>query len=122
MSGSVPCIVVSTAAVAREIFQTQDATFSSRPKLLAFKLLKDDQNIATSPYGPYWRRLRKIAKTELFSPQRHASYANTRAEEIRFMMQVLVDESRRGEAINLKSWLHGVNDNIMTRMLMNKRY
>ena len=122
MSGSVPCIVVSTAAVAREIFQTQDATFSSRPKLLAFKLLKDDQNMATSPYGPYWRQLRKIANSELFSPRRHASYANARAEEIRFMMQVLVDESRRGEAINLRSWLHGVTDNIMTQMLMNRRY
>ena len=122
MSGSVPCIVVSTAAVAREIFQTQDATFSSHPKLLALKLLKGDQLMATSPYGPYWRQLRKIAKSELFSTQRHASYANARAEEIHFMMQVLVDESRRGEAINLKSWLHGVTDNIMTQMLVNKRY
>ena len=98
--------MVSTAAVAREIFQTQDATFSSRPKLLALKLLKGDQLIATSPYGPYWRQLRKIAKSELFSTQRHASYANARAEEIHFMMQVLVDESRRGEAINLRAWCH----------------
>jgi hypothetical protein len=90
--------------------------------MLALKPFKGYQLITTSPYGPYWRQLRKIVKSELFSPQRHASSANAHAEEVSFMMQVLVDESRRGEAINLKSWLHGVTDNIMTQMLVNRRY
>ena len=37
------------------------------------------------------------------------------------MMAILVEQSAKGEAINVKSWLFEVNGNVMTKMLVNKR-
>ena len=38
------------------------------------------------------------------------------------MMEELVEDAKEGTAVNLKSWLFGINANDMTRMLTNKRY
>lgn len=37
------------------------------------------------------------------------------------MMQVLLEASNRGEALNLKQWLFETVANSMTRILLNKR-
>ena len=121
-SGSVPCIVVSTAAVAKEIFQNNDAVFSSRPNMLSYVVKHGRKTMGTAPYGPYWRQTRKVANQELFNPRRHASYEKSRLEEIRHMMKFLLGESKQGNVVNLKSWSTGVTANVMTQMLMNKRY
>lgn len=120
-SGSVPCIVVSTAAVAKEIFQNNDAVFSSRPNLLNYVVKYDRKTMGSAPYGPYWRQARKVANQELFNPRRHVSYERSRLEEIRHMMKILLNQLKQGNVVNLKSWSTGVTANIMTRMLMNKR-
>ena len=121
-SGSVPCIVVSTAAVAKEIFQNNDAVFSSRPNLLVYNVKTGRKSMGTAPYGPFWRQARKVANQELFNHRRHASYEKSRLEEIRHMMKNLLSESKQGNVVNLKSWSTGVTANVMTQMLMKKRY
>ena len=120
-SGSVPCIVVSTAAVAKEIFQNNDAVFSSRPNTLNSVVTYGRKSMGTAPYGPYWRQTRKVFNQELFNPRRQATYERSKLEEIRHMMKNLLNESKKGNDVNLKSWSTGVTANIMTRMLMNKR-
>ena len=117
-----PCIVVSTAAVAKEIFQHNDAVFSSRRRTLNSEVTYDRKSMGTAPYGPYWRQTRKVYSQELFNPRRQASYESAKLEEIRHMMKNLLNESKQGNDVNLKSWSTGVTANIMTRMLMNKRY
>ena len=73
--------------------------------------------------SPYWLKLRKLCRSELFSPKRHASYETVRTEEIHHMMKLLLEMSCNGETvINLKGWLYGVTVNNMTRMLVNKRF
>ena len=122
--GSQPCIVVSTAAVAKELFQLNDAVFSSRPRrlfLTVFLGTAEYKNLVGAPYGPHWRQLRKLCNMELFSPRRQASYQKMRTEEIHNMMRILLENSQSGKASNLKLWLYGATVNIMTRMLVNKR-
>lgn len=123
-TGSQPCIVVSTAAVAKELFQTNDATFSSRPKRVFFSIINgndDYKNLSAAPYGPHWRRLRKFYNLELFSPKRVASYQQHRAEEVHHMMKVLIAQANKGHEVRIREWASGVIGNIMTRMLINKR-
>jgi len=120
--GSMPCIVVSTAAVAKEIFQHNDAVFSSRRTTLNSEVTYGRKSMGTAPYGPYWRQTRKVYSQELFSPRRQASYESSKLEEIRHMMKNLLNECKQGNDVNLKSWSTGVTANIMTRMLMNKRF
>nr|PNR26390.1 hypothetical protein PHYPA_030965 [Physcomitrium patens] len=121
--GQKPCLVVSTAAAAKEIFRKHDATFASRPPTLAFNILTAGayRNLGYAPYGPFWRRLRRIANTQLFSPAVHASHEPIRRKEIHYMLKVLVEDSHKGKPIHLKSWLTSVTANNMTMMLSNKR-
>ena len=125
--GSMPCIVISTAAAARELFRTNDAIFCGRPKKLFWTIFggsTEYKSIASAPPdGPYWPQLRKLCRTELFSPKRHASYETIRTVEIHYMMKLLLEMScNEGTVINLKVWLFGVTANNLTRMLVNKRF
>ena len=127
--GSMPCIVVSTAAAAKELFRTNDAIFCGRPKRLIWTVLGGDSTEykslgSAAPDGPYWPQLRKLCRLELFSPKRHASYETVRTEEIHHMMKLLLEMSSNGDStvVNLKGWLYGVTINNMTRMLLNKRF
>lgn len=122
LPGAHPCIVVSTAEMARHIVKNHDAAFSSRPVDLFFEVFTGSKDMVMSPYGDYWRRLRRIFNNELFSPKRIASYETARTEEICSMMKVLRTQSERGEVIDLKNWLYYLTSNNMTRMICNKRY
>lgn len=121
--GQKPCLVVWTAAAAKEIFRKHDATFASRPSMLIFYILTGGRyrNLGFAPYGPFWRRFRRIANTQLFSPAVHASHEPIREREIHSMLRVLLEDSYKGKPINIKSWLTSVTANNMTMMLTNKR-
>lgn len=117
-------MIISTAAAAKEVFQTgsNDLSFSSRPKGLFFEIVSDNyKTLVVTPYGPYWRQLRKLSRSELFSPKRHNSYRGVREEELKNMMALLLEKSQKGEPVNVKSWLYEVSANVMTKMLINKR-
>ncbi|PRQ32155.1 putative cytochrome P450 [Rosa chinensis] len=60
--GEVSTVVVSSAEFAREVMKTHDATFASRPHLLAATIVSyNATNIVFAKYGDYWRQLRKFA-------------------------------------------------------------
>lgn len=118
--------MISTAAVAKEFYKTNDAYFTSRPKRLSWTVWhnndEDYKDLALTSNMPYWRRLRRFLNAEMFSPGRHASHQGTRAEEIQYMVKILLEDSKKGGAVDLKAWLYGVTCNTMTRMVTGKRY
>ena len=66
-----PALVLSSWEMAKECLTTNDLAMSSQPKLLVAKHLGYIYAIAAfSPYGPYWRELRKITTLELLSNRR----------------------------------------------------
>jgi hypothetical protein len=109
--------VVSTAEAAKDLFKKHDATFASRPK----RLVDDVRSMPSAPYGQYWRQLRRISSTYLFSPAVHASHESTRKGEVRNTMKQLVAESRNGTTIDVTRWLTSMTSNNMTMMLTNNR-
>jgi hypothetical protein len=117
-------VVLSSAAAVKEMTRpSTDASFSNRPKGLFAAIFSDNyQTLAHAPHGPYWRQLRTFSSTELFSPLRHASYQDAREQELRNMLTVLEQQADKGRAINMKSWLFELSANVMTRMLINKRF
>ncbi|PWA55732.1 cytochrome P450 [Artemisia annua] len=53
--GSVPLLVVSSPEGAREIMNTHDLIFSSRPKLsIPDKLSYGSKDVGFAPYGEHW--------------------------------------------------------------------
>lgn len=120
--GSLPCVVVSTAEAAKTLVRADDEHLSSRPKLLSFDILTQYKTMATAPSpGKLWHALRRFSSKELLSVKRIASYEGTRREELSNMMQVLLNRSNGGEAIDLKHWLFQTAANVVSRMLINKR-
>ncbi|OAY68766.1 Premnaspirodiene oxygenase [Ananas comosus] len=81
--GEVDHYVVSSPELAREVLTTHDLAFASRPALAATTVMcYGNTDIAFSPYGPYWRQLRKICVVELLSAKRVRGFAALREEEI----------------------------------------
>ena len=121
MAGSVPTIVVSTAAVAEELFQKHDGNFLDRARPMAFDVVTEQGKNVVMANGPYWRQLRKICISELFTVKRQASYQKIRADEIQNRVKEIVVNSKEGKPINIKDWLQRVTANNMTCMTTNRR-
>ncbi|KAK6947054.1 Cytochrome P450, partial [Dillenia turbinata] len=69
--GELSVVIVSSAEIAEEVMKTHDINFAQRPFLLASRNMSyDSTNIAFSPYGTYWRHVRKICVLELLSAKR----------------------------------------------------
>ena len=81
--GEVPTVVISSARLAKELLKTHDLALSSRPKIFSAKhLFYNCTDVAFSPYGAYWRHIRKICILELLSASRVQSYSFVREEEV----------------------------------------
>ncbi|XP_050382912.1 cytochrome P450 71D11-like [Argentina anserina] len=98
--GEVSTVVVSSAQFAREVMQTHDIIFASRPQVLASRIFSyDATNILFAPYGDYWRRLRKICTQELLSAKRVQSYRPIREREVMNLIEWI--SSRAKSPINI---------------------
>uniref|UniRef100_A0A0D9WQK5 Uncharacterized protein n=1 Tax=Leersia perrieri TaxID=77586 RepID=A0A0D9WQK5_9ORYZ len=119
--GSFPVVVGSSVEMAKFFLKTHDLVFTDRPKIAAGKYTTYNySDITWSPYGAYWRQARKMCLTELFSAKRLESYEYIRAEEIRALLRGL--HGARGRVVVLKDYLSTVSLNVITRMVMGKKY
>ncbi|KDP38437.1 hypothetical protein JCGZ_04362 [Jatropha curcas] len=74
-------LVVSNWEIAKECLTTNDKAFATSPKILTTEHLANDLSMfGFSPYGTYWREMRKIATLELLS--------NHRLELLRHVQQI----------------------------------
>lgn len=81
--GEVPTVVVSSAKMAKEVMKTHDLALASRPQIFSAKhLFYDCTDVVFSPYGAYWRHIRKICMLELLSAKRVQSFSFVREEEV----------------------------------------
>ncbi|KDP40690.1 hypothetical protein JCGZ_24689 [Jatropha curcas] len=119
--GSFPVVVGSSVEMAKTILKTHDVNFAGRPKTAAGKYTTFNySDITWSPYGPYWRQARKMCVMELFSAKRLESYEYIRVEELRSLLKTLFLSS--GNAINVKDHLSDLSLNVISRMVLGKKY
>ncbi|KAK2399765.1 hypothetical protein P8452_06881 [Trifolium repens] len=98
--GEIFAIVVSSAEYAKEVLKTHDVIFASRPKIVAVDiLLYGSTDISFSPYGNYWRTLRKICTIELLTQKRVNSFQPIREEELNNLIKRI--DSQQGSSINM---------------------
>ncbi|KAL4555934.1 hypothetical protein LXL04_038568 [Taraxacum kok-saghyz] len=119
--GSFNVVVGSSAAMAKVFLKTMDVNFACRPKTAAGKYTTYNySNMTWSPYGPYWRQARKICLMELFSVKRIESYEYIRVEETNSLLKSVFESA--GEEIVLKDLLSSESLNVISRMVLGKRY
>ncbi|KAG8380425.1 hypothetical protein BUALT_Bualt06G0014000 [Buddleja alternifolia] len=117
--GEVNTVVVSSPEAAKPFLKTHDAIFASRPSFLATEIsCYGNSDIAFSPYGEYWRQLRKICTLELLSPQRVKSFRPIREEEVlKLCKWIALNE---GLPINLTDEVGKTSYDIMVRTTVGK--
>ncbi|KAF6134627.1 hypothetical protein GIB67_013858 [Kingdonia uniflora] len=119
--GSYPVVVASSVETAKLFLKTHDITFAGRPKFAAGKYTTYNfSDITWSQYGPYWRQARKMCIMELFSTKRLESYEYIRVEEMRALVKGLYASS--GSQIMLKDYLSDVSLNVISRIVLGKKY
>nr|CAA64635.1 cytochrome P450 [Nicotiana tabacum] len=119
--GSFPVVVGSSVEMAKIFLKSMDINFVGRPKTAAGKYTTYNySDITWSPYGPYWRQARRMCLTELFSTKCLDSYEYIRAEELHSLLHNLNKIS--GKPIVLKDYLTTLSLNVISRMVLGKRY
>ncbi|XP_054818277.1 cytochrome P450 CYP82D47-like isoform X2 [Prosopis cineraria] len=131
-----PTLIVSSSDIAKECFTVNDRAFASRPRLVAFEVMGYNFGmIGFSPYGAYWRQVRKIATLEVLSNHRLETLKHVREYEVKSALKDTYDRwaelnSSSGhqnlEAVPLscemKKWLGDITLNVVYRMVVGKRF
>nr|XP_010907207.2 premnaspirodiene oxygenase-like [Elaeis guineensis] len=116
--GHVDHVVISSREAAREIMQTHDLIFATRPKLFIPEMLFQCADIAFSPYGNYWRQLRKICTVELLSTKRVKSFAAPLQEEILDLVGTISKLNK--SPVNLSEKLRLLTNGVISRVAFGK--
>ncbi|GAU28372.1 hypothetical protein TSUD_257000 [Trifolium subterraneum] len=118
--GEVPYIVVTSPEIAKEVMKTQDLNFCDRPNLLLPTIFSyNATDIAFSPYGDYWRQLRKICIVELLSLKRVQSFRSIREEEVSKLVKSI--STCEGSIVNLTDNIFSMTYGITARAVFGKR-
>ncbi|KAI0494547.1 hypothetical protein KFK09_024685 [Dendrobium nobile] len=119
--GSFPVVVGSSVSMARLFLKTHDLAFAGRPNTSSGKITAYNRcGITWSTYGPHWRLARKMCASELFSPRRIDSFEHIRSAELRGLLRRLFDAA--GEPLLLKDYLSIHSFNVISRMVLGRRY
>ncbi|PON55046.1 Cytochrome P450, E-class, group I [Trema orientale] len=118
--GEVLAILVSSPEAAKEVLQTHDLVFAQRPHTLAMEVISyDHPGIISSPYGEYWRQMRKICVLELLSTKRVQSFKSVREAETWSMIESIY--SSHGVTINLSKTIFSMTNSVVSRAAFGKK-
>ncbi|KAL6975219.1 hypothetical protein U1Q18_024014 [Sarracenia purpurea var. burkii] len=118
--GEVSTIVISSPEIAKEVLKTHDIIFAQRPSILAAKILTYDyKDIVFSPYGDYWKQMRKICAMELLSLKRVQTFRGIREEEVSNLVSSISANARL--PINLSKEVSSMTYGIVSRAMFGRK-
>ncbi|GMP79606.1 hypothetical protein CsSME_00035085 [Camellia sinensis var. sinensis] len=118
-------ILVTSPSAVEECFTKNDIIFANRPPSLSGKYLNYNYtSMGSAPYGDLWRNLRRITTLEILSTTRLERTTSIRGEEVKFFVNQLMNNCGGGEysKVNLNSKFFELSFNVMTMMIMGKRF
>ncbi|CAK9163856.1 unnamed protein product [Ilex paraguariensis] len=119
--GSRTVVVASSPKMAEEFLKTYDSLFASRPPLASGKYTGYDfQDMTWAPYGPHWRKARRIYLSELFNPNRLDSFEYIRVEERLTFFASLYAQT--GNPIILKNYIRRYTLSSISRVVLGDKY
>ncbi|CAI8618262.1 unnamed protein product [Vicia faba] len=124
-------LVVSSYEMAKQCFTVNDKAFASRPKSLAFEVMGYNFSmIGFSPYGSYWRTMRKIATVHVLSAQRIDMLKHVMESEVKIAMKesysYWIKMKKKDSSVRviteMKKWFGDIAINVLFRMVVGKRF
>lgn len=96
--GEFSAVVVTSSEMAKQVVKTHDFTFASRPKFMAMDIICYGRcDIAITPYGEYWRQMRKICVMVMLSAKNVRSFSS---DELVCLIDSIQSSSSSGEPVN----------------------
>jgi hypothetical protein len=121
--GFVPTLVVSSAKMAKEVMGKHYLEFSGRPSLHGQqKLSYNGLDLAFTPYGDYWREMRKICVLRLFNLKRVQSFHSIRENDVSCMIQKIRKAADASRTANLSEAVTALTSSIICRVAFGKSY
>ncbi|KAI4366403.1 hypothetical protein MLD38_022284 [Melastoma candidum] len=118
-------VVISSAELMKECFTLNDMALVDRPKSTAAEIMGYNYSMfGLSPYGPYWRHVRKIVTLELLSNHRISALNHVRESVVREFLRRLYDMWKDDEraVVDMKRWFNSVAYNVVLKMVVGKDY
>ncbi|XP_068635598.1 flavonoid 3',5'-hydroxylase CYP75B138-like [Aristolochia californica] len=110
------CIVVSSAASARELLKDQDAIFANRDVPTAARVLPNGSDgIVWGAHGPNWRAIRRAAVGEMLNHTKLEVYGNLRREEVGKMVRLV--QEKAGTPVEIQRLMYNTLYNVVVAML-----
>ncbi|WCJ37069.1 cytochrome P450 family 71 subfamily B polypeptide 23 [Euphorbia peplus] len=119
--GEVTNIIISSPEAAEQVMKTHGLIFAQRPQMSAAKTITYNyKDITFSPYGDYWRQLRKISTIWLLGARRVESYRSVREEETSKLVEFIISGTEKGEAVNITRMVSSLSYCITSRVAYGK--
>ncbi|KAL4634618.1 hypothetical protein ACB092_04G212800 [Castanea dentata] len=118
-------LVVSSWEIVKECFTTNDKAFANRPKALALELLGYNYAMfGFSPYGPYWRQVRKMAVLEVLSNHRLEMLKHIREAEVNDSIKAIFEllGKKNMVFVEMERWFGYTTLNMVSRMVIGKQF
>ncbi|KAL6012485.1 hypothetical protein ACLOJK_002974 [Asimina triloba] len=120
-------LVVSSWELARECFTTNDKVLATRPCSLAGKIMGYDYAILPfTPYGLYWREIRKRMTVEVLSSRQLDSLKHIWEKEIdiciRDIYEMWMKNVKQPVDVEMKRWFADLTLNVVMMVVVGKRY
>lgn len=117
---STPVVVTSNPHMAREILNSPH--FADRPIKQSAKSLMFTRAIGFAPNGTYWRLLRRVASTHLFSPRRIVAHEAGRRLDCAVMLSSVAREQSQHGFVSLRKHLQDAALNNVMGTVFGRRY
>ncbi|RDX68735.1 Cytochrome P450 83B1, partial [Mucuna pruriens] len=118
-----PAIVISSPKLAKEVMKDHDLEFCGRPKLLGQqKLSYNGLEMIFSPYGDFWREIKKICVVHVLSPKRVSALSSIRQFEVKQMIKKISGHASSSKVTNLNELLTSLTSTIICRIAYGRRY
>ncbi|GFP86335.1 premnaspirodiene oxygenase [Phtheirospermum japonicum] len=114
--GEASAIVVSSPEISKEILKDNDPNYANRGETIAVEIMwYNYTNLVFSPYGEYWRQMRKICILELLSVKSVRSFGSIRNDELSRLIQSIRLSS--GKPVNLTENIFSMINSVTCRAM-----
>jgi len=116
--GQITTVVISSAAMAKEVLLTNDKFLSKRNIPQSVSVLNHEQySLAFMPISPLWKELRKICNTQLLSHKSLDASQDVRRRKIEQLLNDIRQSSQIGEAIDIGTIVFKTTINLLSNTI-----
>lgn len=120
--GNTRFVIVSDANTAEQVLKAHDVDFASKYEPgPAQKLLYKGCAFINGPYSTYWRFMKKICVTKMFTSLQLQRFTRVREEERIKLLKSLIKRSEAGEPCDLSKEIEALTSFMIYRMLLGNR-